>query len=164
MPVSNVKTRWVGGDLVFYDKSGDEIARLDGTNRKLTIAAGSVLAVTDGLVPISFAWDPNAADASFFVAPRAYTVKKIDARVEVAGTDAGAVTAVIKKAPSGTDIASGTALHTGTINLKGTADTNQALTLEAAANLAIAAGDAIGFDLTGTPTAARGCVTVWLGT
>jgi len=25
MPATNVKTRWIGGDLYFYDKAGDEI-------------------------------------------------------------------------------------------------------------------------------------------
>lgn len=147
---------------VYRKQGGSE--QVVASGGKITIEAGGDLLVADGLVPVSFAWDPNSADATFFVAPRAYTVKKIDARVEVAGTDAGAVTAVLKKAPSGTDIASGTALNTGSINLKGTVDTNQALTLEAAANLAIAAGDAIGIDFTGVLTAARGCVTVWLAT
>lgn len=43
MPVANVKTRWVDGDLVFYDKAGNEIFRVDGTNRKMVFPAGSVL-------------------------------------------------------------------------------------------------------------------------
>ena len=111
----------------------------------------------------SFAWDPNVADSSFWVAGRAYRCVGITSRVEVAGTDGGAVTAVVKKAASGTDIASGTALHTGSINLKGTVDANQALTLSAtSSDLDIAAGTCIGFDLTGTPTAARGCLSVLL--
>lgn len=115
------------------------------------------------VTPVSFAWDPNVADATFFVANRNYRVLAITARVEVAGTDAGAVTATIKKAASGTDIASGTALHSSTIDLKGTVDTNQVLTLSAtSSDLDIASGTSIGFDLTGTPTAARGCVTALL--
>lgn len=111
----------------------------------------------------SFAWDPNSADASFFVAVRGWRVVGITARVEVAGTDGGAVTAVVKKAASGTDIAAGTALHSGTINLKGTVDTNQSLTLSAtSSDLDIPAGTCIGIDFTGTLTLARGCVTVLL--
>ncbi|MCI0361642.1 MAG: hypothetical protein L0211_24425, partial [Planctomycetaceae bacterium] len=111
----------------------------------------------------SYYWDPNSADDSAFVAGRAYRVVGITARVEVAGTDAGAVTAAVKKAPSGTDIAAGTALHTGTIDLKGTVNTNQALTLSAtSSDLDIAAGNAIGIDFTGVLTAARGVVTVAL--
>lgn len=107
------------------------------------------------------AWDPGIADTSFFIAPRQCRVRSIVARIDTAGTDAGAVTGAIKKAASGTAVASGTALHTGTIDLKGTAATNQTLTLSATAtDLELSAGDCIGFDLTGTPTAAVGSVTV----
>jgi hypothetical protein len=35
MPVTNVKSRWVSGNLVFYDKSDNIIATWDGTNRKV---------------------------------------------------------------------------------------------------------------------------------
>lgn len=113
-----------------------------------------------GFVPASAEWTASSADKVVFVADRAYTVKGILARVEVAGTDAAAVTAVVKKAASGTAITSGTALHTGSIDLKGTAATNQALTL--GADLEIAEGDTIGVDFTGALTAAVGAVTVSL--
>lgn len=138
-----------------------DIENADGT---VTAMSAAELKRVDGTTPfvVSGHWDPNATDRPFFIANRAYTVKSITANVEVAGTDAGAVTAAIKKAPSGTDIAAGTALHTGTVNLKGTVDTNQSMTLEAAANLAIAAGDRIGFDFTGVMTAAVGAVSVSL--
>lgn len=43
MPVTNVKTRWVSGNLVFYDVSDNIIATWDGTNRKLTLPSGSTL-------------------------------------------------------------------------------------------------------------------------
>lgn len=49
MPTANVKTRWIDGDLVFYDKSGNEICRVDGTNRKLTLPAASDLDLTQAL-------------------------------------------------------------------------------------------------------------------
>lgn len=107
------------------------------------------------------AWTASSADSVIFVAPRKMVVQSIVARVEVAGTDAGAVTAVIKKAASGTAIASGTALHSGSINLKGTAATNQTLTLSTTAStLELAAGDAVVIDYTGTLTSAVGAVTV----
>mgnify|MGYP001614827274 FL=1 len=35
MPATNVKTKWVDGDLYFYDKEGNEILNLDGTNRQI---------------------------------------------------------------------------------------------------------------------------------
>lgn len=118
---------------------------------------------SSGLTVASFSWDPNVADATFFVANRDWRVVAITARVEVAGTDGGAVTGTIKKAASGTDIASGTALHTGSIDLKGTVDTNQSLTISTTlTTLDIPSGTAIGFDLTGTPTTARGVVSVFL--
>jgi hypothetical protein len=104
-------------------------------------------------------WLAATVDKCFFVAPRAMVVQAINARVDTVGSDAGAVTAVIRKVPSGTAITSGTALHTGSINLKGTAATNQALTLTSTA-VALAAGDALAIDFTGTMTAAVGTVTV----
>lgn len=116
-----------------------------------------------GFIPVSLAWDAATVDKSSFVANRPYRVKSITARVTAAGTDGGAVTATVNKAPSGTAIASGTALHGSTINLKGTANTNQSLTLSTTTDdLTIAQGDAIGLDVTGVLTAATGVATVLL--
>ena len=116
-----------------------------------------------GFVPINIAYDASSVDRVVFVATRAYTVVGITGRPTVAGTDGSAVTAVIKKAASGTAITSGTALHSSTYNLKGTANTNQALTLSTTeSDLYIAAGTCIGIDFTGTLTSATGVVTVML--
>jgi hypothetical protein len=116
-----------------------------------------------GFINAETEWLAASVDKVFFIAPRHMVVKSITARVETAGTDASAVTAVVKKAASGTAIASGTALHTGSINLKGTAATNQALTLSSTStDLDIPAGTAIGIDFTGTLTAAAGVVVVSL--
>lgn len=43
MPATNVKTRWISGDLYFYDKAENEVFRVDGTNRKLLVAQGATL-------------------------------------------------------------------------------------------------------------------------
>lgn len=43
MPATNVKSKWVGGDLYFYDVNGDEILHFDGTNRALILPVGSTL-------------------------------------------------------------------------------------------------------------------------
>lgn len=103
-----------------------------------------------------------AADASFFVADRAYVVKGIRGVNDVIGTG-GACTAVIRKVPTGTALTSGRALHSGSYNLVGTAATNQILTLSAtASDLLLAAGDRLAIDYTGTATSAIGCVTVTL--
>ena len=97
-----------------------------------------------------------------FTADRPYVVKAICGRVDVAGTG-GACTATIRKVPSGTALTSGTALHTGSFNLVGTAAAQQALTLSTtASDLLMAAGDSICFDLTGTATSAVGNLSVHL--
>ena len=107
------------------------------------------------------AWSATSANSVMFVAPRAMIVQSITARVETAGTDAGAVSAVVNKAPSGTAITAGTALHTGSINLKGTAATNQPLAVATlSSTVRLAAGDAIGIVFTGVLTAAVGAVMV----
>ena len=115
-----------------------------------------------GFIPAHLRWDAGSvATHVIFVADRAYRIKAATARVEVAGTDAGAVTATIYHTPSGTAMASGTAIHSGTINLKGTAATNQVLTLSTTdSTLNLAAGDAIGVVFTGTLTSAAGGLTV----
>lgn len=108
-------------------------------------------------------WNPTSVDSTFMTTTRHMTVEGIVARIDVAGTDAGAVTAVIRKVASGTALASGTLLHTGTINLKGTINTNQVLTLSTtAADLRLAPGESLVIDFTGVLTAAVGCVTVML--
>jgi PBP1b-binding outer membrane lipoprotein LpoB len=112
-------------------------------------------------VNVNIEYNASSVDKTAFVATRQYIVKSITARPTVAGTDGGAVTAVIAKAASGTAITAGTALHSGTINLKGTANTVQALTV-ATADALIPAGTAIGIDFTGTLTSATGVVTVCL--
>lgn len=112
---------------------------------------------------INIEYNASSVDKVAFVATRRYIVKAITGRPTVAGTDGSAVTAVIKKAASATAITSGTALHASTYNLKGTADTIQALTLSTtAADLGIPAGTAIGIDFTGTLTSATGVVSVVL--
>lgn len=116
-----------------------------------------------GFINVNIEYNASSVDKVSFVANRAYRVKGIRGRVEVAGTDGSAVTAAIKKVASGTAIASGTALHSSTFNLKGTAATNQTLTLSTTdTDLDIPAGTAIGIDFTGTLTSATGVVTVSL--
>ena len=119
-----------------------------------------------GLVPNGPAMDKSffynaPVSGPVFIANRPCTIKAITIRPLVAGTDAGAVTLVVRKAPSGTAITAGTALHSGSANLKGAVDVNQILTLSATpADIAIAVGDAIGFHVTGVTTAATGVVSI----
>ena len=115
-----------------------------------------------GWMAVAINYNVPAADATFFVADRAYVVKGIRGVNDVIGTG-GACTAVVRKVPSGTALTSGTALHSGTYNLVGVAATTQTLTLSTTAGaLLLAAGDRIAIDYTGTATSAIGCVTVTL--
>ena len=50
--VANVTSRFVAGNLVFYDKAGNEIVTFDGTNRGITLPSGSTL-TQNGLGDIS---------------------------------------------------------------------------------------------------------------
>jgi hypothetical protein len=45
---TNVKSKWVDGNLVFYDSSMNEIMTFDGTNRELSFPSGSKLSVETG--------------------------------------------------------------------------------------------------------------------
>lgn len=115
-----------------------------------------------GFIGASINYNVPAADTSFFVADRAYVVKGIRGVNDVIGTG-GACTAVVRKVPTGTALTSGTALHSSTYNLVGTAATNQILTLSTtASDLLLAAGDRLAVDYTGTATSAIGCITVTL--
>ena len=93
--------------------------------------AGTGGTANSGFVPASTIYNVPAADFSFFVADRPYVVVGIRGVNDVIGTG-GACTAVIRKVPSGTALTSGTALHSSSFNLVGTAATVQTLTLSTA--------------------------------
>lgn len=116
-----------------------------------------------GFINATTEWLASSVDKVFFVAPRSMKVRRIVARVTVAGTDTTtpAPSAVIRKVPTGTAIGSGTALHSTSIDLKGSADTNQVITLSTTSStLDLAQGDCLAIDFTGTLTGATGAVTV----
>lgn len=100
----------------------------------------------------------------FFIANEAYELVSVRERHATAGNDAGAVTGMLKKVPSGTAAGSGTDMLSAGLSLKTTADTNQSGSLSAtAANTRLADGDGLAFVLTGTPTSLAGlCVEVTL--
>lgn len=93
----------------------------------------------------------------FWVADRPYELVAAKARHATAGSDGGAVTAMLTKVPSGTAAAAGAAMLSAGLNLKATANTNQEASLSATpANLRLAEGDGLAWVLTGTPTAVAG--------
>lgn len=92
---------------------------------------------------------------------RRMIVKAITGCAETVATNS--VTATVYRAPSGTAVGSGTALHSGTFDLKSTAATPVALTLAAASALDLPAGTRIGAVVSGAMGAAGvGSITVAL--
>lgn len=86
-----------------------------------------------------------------------YELVSVRQRHEALGTDAGAVTLMLKKVPSGTAPAAGTDMLAAGINLKAAINTNQLPALHAtAANLRLAPGDALALVTTGVLTSLSG--------
>lgn len=125
-------------------------------NRALGVANSTSQAKT-----IQINYIATSVTQAVWIAPWPCIVTHINGRPRVAGTDGSAVTFSFYKVPDKTAVASGTLLHTGTYDLKGTADTNQSIALVTNSDsLTLAKGDAIGYALTGTATNAVGTVTV----
>jgi len=126
--------------------------------------AVGMVGIDSGAGPFIFAngeWDPGSVDKRIFVAQRSVIVTGITARVTVAGTDGGAVSLQIRKVPNGTTITAGTLLHTSSVDLKGSANVNQVLSLSSTvSDLILDAGDSLALDFTGVLTSATGGVTV----
>lgn len=111
---------------------------------------------------IPFNYISTLVTQAIWTATRAVRVKAIIGRVRVAGSG-GACTLSFYKAGSTVAVGSGTILHSGSYNVAGTADANQTLTLSpTVADVTLAAGDSIGYVLTGTATSAVGNVTIHL--
>ncbi len=169
MPVTSVKSKWVSGDLVFYDKTtGTTIVTIksDGTVKvetadKLDLAGVKVpatLVVTETL-------QSGAATAAnygvFFVAPFACEVVSVREVHTAAGTDAGAVTLDVEKLTGTQALDAGVSVLAATVNLKGAANTvvNPALTATTA-NKQLAVGDRLALKDAGVLTAVAGVAVV----
>lgn len=114
--------------------------------------------IPDLSVPLSWLAGQNPNNLVLFTAQTPVVVAFIGGRLEIA--QGAAATLSIVKAASGTALSGGTALHTGSFNANGTPATNQTLTLAAFATVALAAGDSIGVQTTGTWTTSTGSVTI----
>ena len=102
----------------------------------------------------------SVADVQFWTAPVKCTVVGIREVHAVAGDDAGAVTATIRRC-QGTEAATAgdDLLGSTKINLKGTALTEQAPALtDTTANLTLEAGNRLSLDVTGTTTTLAGVI------
>jgi hypothetical protein len=112
---------------------------------------------------VPFKYIAAVVTQKFFIAPRKLLVVGIRGVPRVAGNDGSAVNFTVYKAASGVAVGSGTLLHSGSYDLKGTADTNQTLTLIPDSEaLTLIPGDSLGVVLTGTATLAVGEIQVTL--
>lgn len=110
---------------------------------------------------ICLPYSASTVTQAIYVSPWGGVVSSIQGRVRVAGSDGSAVNLKFYKAPSGTAAASGTLLHSGSYDCKGTADANQTLTLVTdLSSLTLAPGDSLNVVLTGTPTSMVGVVQI----
>lgn len=141
------------GSVRFNTTTGRPVVS-DGTN---WLEFGQ--AATNGFV-VSSKQPSSFATEVFFIAPAACKVTGIKEVHSTAGSDAGAVTAVVTKDTGTNAPGAGTSLHqSGSFNLKGTANTVQSATLSTTtATLTLAAGDRLAVKLTGTSTAVAGAV------
>jgi len=122
---------------------------------------GLAVRVTNGLEALSFDLIATTVDKDLITFPFPVLLISATYRPQVIGSDLSAVTAALTKVSGTTAPASGTALQTGTFDLKGTARTNQAGVLVAnQSSLTFAAGDSLSLDVTGTLTAVVGLLTV----
>ena len=117
-------------------------------------------ALEDASFPITFNYGAGTVDQHIFIADGAYVVTGIKMLPAVAGTDGSAVSVMLKlcddtEAPSAGDNA-----LTGTLDLKGTANTIQTGTLQGTPTLAL--GDSLGLDFDGVLTSAVGTITVYV--
>ncbi len=127
------------------------------TNRAMGVANSTRAAKI-----INFNYTVALVTQKVFTAPYPMIVTGIVGVPRVAGSG-GACTVQFWKAASGVAVASGTLLHSGTYDLVGTADINQDLTLVGSQTArTLAAGDSIGYVLTGTATSAVGAFTITL--
>jgi hypothetical protein len=111
------------------------------------------------VVPLAtFDYDANSVDQGIFTASGGWVLTAIKLTPRVAGTDGGAVTAMLKICDSGEAPTSGDNMLSGTFDLKGAADTPQSGTVSAGT---IATGKIVALDFTGTLTSAVGTITLY---
>lgn len=126
--------------------------------------SGRMLGVSDSANcqdTINYQYLAALVTQGIFTANRISRIVDIRAVPQVAGTDGSAVTLSFYKCASGTAPASGVLLHAGTYNMKGTIYTQQVLTLVANLDtLTMNPGDTVAYVLTGTATAAIGCISI----
>jgi hypothetical protein len=138
-----------------------------GGNAKINLGSGSppgTMRINNdpSLIVAAYSWVAGAQlnNQTIFTTTREMQVTAVIGRPDI--VNGGAATLVIVKAASGTAPAGGTALTSTSMDLTGTANTNQTLTLSATlADITLAAGDSLCMVTTGVLAASAGCITVW---
>lgn len=133
-------------------------------NRYVKAADGTTRSIPqDVVVEMNYDILGLKTDNVLYIANCPMEIVEIVCMPVVAGTDAGAVTAEVKKASGTTATGSGTAVQSATFNLKSTIYTVQTATLSATKSTReLASGDRIGIDFTGTLTSAEGFIQIRL--
>lgn len=158
------------GDFLTIRKEGQKIiiGTLIGGEIDLRVPMRLDDFYTPRVIPVIFNIPGGVLAADYdgvpFIADKAYEVVAVRQRHLVAGSDAGAVTLMLKKVASGQAPSAGTDVLAAGINLKAVANTNQSPALHATqANRELAVGDGLALVPTGVLTAVDGVsLTAWL--
>jgi len=114
---------------------------------------------TEQYLVASFYIAGTVADVQFWTAPTKCEVVAVREVHAVAGDDSGAVTGTIRRCQGTEAATAGDNLLSATINLKGTALTEQTPALTATtADLVLEAGNRLSLDVTGTTTTLAGVI------
>lgn len=149
----------IKGDFGFGDAVTDTLTATGNiavsTADKLTVGGVIVPQEIVITVPVS----ATSVDGTIFIANDAWVITKIEEVHSVLGTDGSAVTAQVMKCTGTQAPSAGTAMTTGTFDLKGTVETVQSGTLSTTpTHYTLADGNRIAVDYTGTLTSLAGGV------
>lgn len=126
------------------------------TNQRIT----GTLTLTNGVEYKNFELSAPT-DRNILYSMEAWELVAVRYTSSVAGSDGSAVTLMLEKCSSTTAPGSGTDLLSATIDLKTTAhNTATGALVTTASTLLFAAGDRLAIDVTGTPTAVLGTLTI----
>lgn len=138
-----------------------------GADLKLASGLGSPRGKIDfnndpSIIACTYSWVSGALlnNQTIFTTTRPMVITAVIGRPDAA--NGSAATLVIVKAASGTAPSGGTALTSTSMDLNGTANTNQTLALSVTvADITLAAGDSLCMVTTGALTLSAGCITIW---
>lgn len=134
-------------------------------NFEIPLINGRVAVDTTSTYCVSVALPLNGdqVDQNIFIAMEPVRVLAISESHATAGSDASAVSCVVRKATGTTAIASGTVIMSNSFDLKAAANTVQNAAMATnSATVTLASGDRLGVDFTGVMTSVAGVVVTLL--